>query len=508
MFMAVSHLLGSFLFGMTIFGLVLLFLSISEGALASEHPTYEEVEIELLRLNQTYPELAALYPLTTTWENHTLWALRISNEEHVNESWEWYSPEPDPAMLFLAAQHGDEPQGVNLTLELGRRLLEGYGTDLETTLLVDQRDIWLIPVANPDGYMRQQRKNGQDGDGDGTRESKEGVDLNRNFGYHWGVDSHTSDSTTSRFYHGLAPFSEPESQALRNLSLDLNFSMALSYHSGISNPVFYSPWGYDEVPLAYPANATYARLGENLSLLTGYLQGPANEPNLGGYIAKGDLVDWLHANLSTIAWTVELAEQMTTNETTNNLAAAFYLLAQPWRNETRGPLEDIKDIEYPDIWINEATLGNVAQAGNQMTISPGQRVDLLLSVIFSKFYLWPSENISFNLQLMDPVNDLTLHQEFWNLSFQGSPTALYPLQFNWGSFGQGTVHLVLTVDWNDRVLEHNESNNRYKFELTIFEPARTSLEEEGASQSLLMAILVAGGLGMAMLMFVFGRMRG
>ena len=74
-----------------------------------------------------------------------------------------------PKALFVGGIHGNEKVGVYMVLRLIEVLLNGYGDDRRVKNLVDQREIWFIPVLNPDGYVASRRKNAR------------GVDLNRNF---------------------------------------------------------------------------------------------------------------------------------------------------------------------------------------------------------------------------------------------------------------------------------------------------------------------------------------
>src|SRR5690606_34974590 len=104
------------------------------------------------------------------------------------------------------------------------RFVEGYGSDPEITGLLSKIDVVVAPVVNPDGFVysweheRFWRKNRRD-NGDGTF----GVDLNRNWGHMWGTSlphaSGGSSRTRSEVYWGTGPFSEPETQAMRDYVL-------------------------------------------------------------------------------------------------------------------------------------------------------------------------------------------------------------------------------------------------------------------------------------------------
>ena len=92
--------------------------------------------------------------------------------------------------------HASEPLGMMNIFYFVQLLAENYDSDPELNYLVNNREMWFIPVLNPDGYIYNEsiepngggmhRKNRKDtGCGNGT---SRGVDLNRNFGYNWGSD--------------------------------------------------------------------------------------------------------------------------------------------------------------------------------------------------------------------------------------------------------------------------------------------------------------------------------
>ncbi len=106
-------------------------------------------------------------------------------------------------VLLLGGLHGDE-RATSLLLEsfLEERL--GFGKPFPGL------GVAVIPVANPDGYARRSRYNANR------------VDLNRNFGKNWNAASEEPP--------GPAPWSEPESRALRDLILEERPSRIVSLH--------------------------------------------------------------------------------------------------------------------------------------------------------------------------------------------------------------------------------------------------------------------------------------
>ncbi len=104
-------------------------------------------------------------------------------------------------LLVVGNVHGDEQAGLRVVRLLRLR------TDLPANL-----DLWLVPTANPDGTAAR------------TRTNAHGVDLNRNFPYRWGR------GPKGPTWGGPAPWSEPESRALRDLVLRVQPDLMVVFH--------------------------------------------------------------------------------------------------------------------------------------------------------------------------------------------------------------------------------------------------------------------------------------
>src|SRR3990172_10619226 len=117
-------------------------------------------------------------------------------------------------------------------MRLAESLVKGFGSDPVATRWLCTMRIVIVPVVNVDGFRYDDghndwRKNRRD-NGDGTF----GVDINRNFAFQWGHDDIGSSGQTDAFdYRGPAPFSEPETRALRDLALNSSFALSINLHS-------------------------------------------------------------------------------------------------------------------------------------------------------------------------------------------------------------------------------------------------------------------------------------
>ena len=261
-------------------------------------------------LNDRFDELRTQYtPIMTdriiigeSMDGHDIWAFKVSDNPNEDEE--------EPEVLYTGLTHAREPVGMMNLFYFVQLLCENYGTDPELTYLVDNREMWFIPVINPDGYLYNEsiqpngggmhRKNRRDTNcGDGTNR---GVDLNRNYGYGWGANNTgSSPDPCSTTYRGTEEFSEPETAAVRDFVEDREFMNVLHYHT-YSN-VLIHPYGNASLP-EEPDLTTYREVGEEMTHYNGYAVGTGFE--VIGYTVNGDAVDWSYGDQGLIAYTPEV----------------------------------------------------------------------------------------------------------------------------------------------------------------------------------------------------------
>ncbi|MCW3130185.1 MAG: M14 family zinc carboxypeptidase [Methanophagales archaeon] len=265
--------------------------------------SYSSLKTELQNLENNYTNIAKVYDIGDSWEktqgiaDRDILAIKISDNVTNEEG-------DEPDVLFMGGTHAREWISVEVPFYLAKYLVEHYSTDQKVKQLVDSREIWIVPLVNPDGleYSRTDdrlwRKNRRD-NGDGTF----GVDPNRNFGYKWGRQGSSGDSA-SNTYRGTAPFSEPETQAIRKLVSTHNFSSSISYHS-YSQLVLY-PWGYTKD--APPHKTLLSKMAEDMAteIKKVHVKNYTHEQASDLYITSGDSDDWLYGVHNIAAFTIEL----------------------------------------------------------------------------------------------------------------------------------------------------------------------------------------------------------
>jgi hypothetical protein len=266
---------------------------------------YQQMLDEMQKVVADYPDLALLEDIGDSYEKtigkggYDIWALKISDNVHVEED--------EPEVFYMANMHAREIITPEIIMYFMHYLIDNYGSDAYVTYLVDNRQVWLCPTFNPDGHEyvfsgstpnnwndpMWWRKNKRDNNGNGFFDpDSDGVDLNRNFGYAWGFDNFgSSPYPISNIYRGTGPFSEPESQAIRDFAIKHNFIITLSFHS--HSQLWLYPWGYTS---AYtPDHNIFKILADSCVAYNGY------KPETGYelYPVNGDTDDWFYGEQTT-----------------------------------------------------------------------------------------------------------------------------------------------------------------------------------------------------------------
>ncbi len=273
-------------------------ISIQSG-LNGDYHSYSEVETDLLAIEESSPHIAKLYDIGDSLEGRNIYALKISDNVLMDEN--------EAEVLFIGCHHAREWISVEVPLLLAEYIVENYETNPEIKRLVDQSQIWIIPLLNPDGleysihfyrYWRKNRRN----NGDGSY----GVDINRNYDYKWGFDNEgSSPETFSVVYRGESPFSEPETQAIRDLFGQRHFQALISYHS-YSQIILY-PWGYISQPSE--KDSLLSDIAVNMSNLIQSVNGTLYNFGQAGsslYLTNGDTTDWAFGVYDIPSYTIEL----------------------------------------------------------------------------------------------------------------------------------------------------------------------------------------------------------
>ncbi len=338
--------------------------------------TMEEIEAALDTMAAQYPDIITpKNSIGLSVQGRNIWMMKISDNPGDDES------ATEAAVYYDALHHAREPASMAVTLYYMFWLLENYGTDPHATYLVDNREIYFVPVVNPDGYAYNQQTN-PNGGGFWRKNRRNisgcfGVDLNRNysFGYNTGG---SSNDPCSDIYHGAGAFSEPETQAVRDFLMQIDPKIAFSSHS--VRGAYLNPYGYTATS---PAFDVYSEFSSDFAAHNQYIYGRTSE--ILGYTSSGTTRDYLHS-IGIYAWTPEIA------------GSGFW----PSQSEIM-PLvsENLYPMKYLS-WVSGAyaDFKNFSYAGIGYA-RPGDTLDLRIAVRNRGLSL-PAENVSVTLSSTHP----------------------------------------------------------------------------------------------------------
>ncbi len=270
--------------------------------------TYQELLDELDAMRAQYPDLISekenigTFLTEGTPDNSTTpsiggngikWVKISDNPESTSEG--------EPQILYTALHHAREPISLSQMVFYMWYLLENYDSDQEIQSIVDNTELYFIPVVNPDGYLYNEKT---DPNGGGfwrkNRKNTYGTDLNRNYNYYingdpnndtWGGQG-ASGNTNSESYHGPAPFSEIETQAVKFFVENHDFVMAFNNHT--SGDLLLYPYGYtNNAPTS--ENDLFIEISEELVSRNGFSNILSSEL----YPAAGDSDDFMYGTVGT-----------------------------------------------------------------------------------------------------------------------------------------------------------------------------------------------------------------
>ncbi len=273
--------------------------------------SFADMRTELEMIAAGSPDIARLDSIGSTWEGRPILCLKISDNVNVDEE--------EPELLYMGCHHAREWISLEVPLRFAMMLADSYGVNPAWTQLVNEREFFIIPCVNPDGFVYDYNTNNYWRKNRRNNGGSYGVDLNRNYDGSqngdpngaWGGDgsSHTPSSET---YCGPSAFSEPECQAIRDFFLSRQIDMSMSYHT--YSELLMWPWGYTADPP--PDGDILSALGIQMAALI------SSETGSGTYTAQqcmslypttGTSEDWLygysrfHTSRTDLAYITEMA---------------------------------------------------------------------------------------------------------------------------------------------------------------------------------------------------------
>ena len=252
-----------------------------------------------------HPGIAYKFSIGRSYEGRPLWALKISDNVEVDEN--------EPEIVLDSLIHARERLTSEMNIYLIELLTNGYGSRTRITDIVNTREIFIIPMLNPDGgeydisgeSFRRWRKNRQPNPGSDAI----GTDLNRNFGFKWGCCGGSSGNPGSEFYRGPEKWSAPEVDAYRDfvnsrvVGGEQQIRAAISWHTAGEFVLW--PYAYTSGSPSSMSSAdrrTFVALGRGMAALNGYRAQQSGD----WYVSDGDEIDWLYHRHRIFGFTLEM----------------------------------------------------------------------------------------------------------------------------------------------------------------------------------------------------------
>lgn len=278
---------------------------------------FSEMEAAMNALVATYPAIASKQSIGKTGTatgagNRDIWVIKISDNVATDES--------EPEALFMGLQHPREAISGASMIFFMQFLCEQYAANNPRIReLVNNREIFIIPCFNPDGYVYNYTSTGGAGGGSWRKNRRlisgtnYGVDLNRNWGVDWGncsapiqgnAASCGSSNASGETYYGPSAFSEAETAALRAFTKTRQFKVAFDQHA--FGPYYSIPVGRES--LHNDANEErMTKKDSNFYMAIPALMGKyngmrtANSFDALGYEVAGGFKDWMLMGENTAA---------------------------------------------------------------------------------------------------------------------------------------------------------------------------------------------------------------
>lgn len=256
------------------------------GGTVDSYYTLATLASDLQAVAAAHPDICRLYSAGTSVQGRSLHVMKITADPDAANR--------KPGFRYIGSMHGNEPLGMEMLMRLIHLLAEGYGVDPRLTRLVDELEIYVLPLMNPDGYG---------GFASPQRYNAHGVDLNRNFPDRIDDPVNSPDGR------------EPETAAVMTWFDTRPTVMSANFHTGAL--VVNYPWDSTTKPsgsyAACPDDDTFIHISEAYS----YHNAPmwnSSEFHHGitngcdWYILFGGLQDWSYNWTGDLAVTIELSD--------------------------------------------------------------------------------------------------------------------------------------------------------------------------------------------------------
>ena len=245
------------------------------GSPKDEYFSIDQYNQFMVSTANSYPNICQLVQVGSSTQNRPLYFLKITDNPTIQEA--------EPEFRYLSSIHGDEVVGYDMCIRLIQLLTSEYGINDRITNLVNNTEIWICPMMNPDGFVLGQRYNAA------------GIDLNRNFPMPSG-NQHPDGNPTAI-----------ENTAIMNHATSNSFVLSANFHGGAL--VANYPWDYTytltpDNDILIQAALTYSSHNSSMYNSYEFPQGITNGAQW--YVITGSMQDWFYGFTDCMDITMEI----------------------------------------------------------------------------------------------------------------------------------------------------------------------------------------------------------
>ncbi|RZS34877.1 carboxypeptidase T [Herbihabitans rhizosphaerae] len=279
----------------------------SKGKKAGDFPpddakyhNYKEMTDEINKAQSDHADIAKVSSIGKSHEGRDIPVIKISDNVAQDED--------EPEVVFGCNIHAREHLTAEMCLRIAARYTDGYASDATIKDMVDNREIYIIPMQNPDGIEYDIAS----GQYRGWRKNREGqgTDLNRNFNFKWGCCGGSSGSPSSETYRGPSAASAPETKAIqgfvdsRVVNGKQQIKTHIDFHTYSELVLWPFGWTYDDVTEGMTAEEAkrFQDFGRQMAQTNGYT--PEQSSDL--YITDGTTDDYYWGVHKVFSFTFEM----------------------------------------------------------------------------------------------------------------------------------------------------------------------------------------------------------
>lgn len=259
--------------------------------------SYTEMTNVLWSYAHSHSNICRVSSIGQSVQGRDLLAIKITDNPDIEEI--------EPEFKYVGTMHGDEKIALEMCMAFIEHLLTNYVAEARISNLVDNTEIWVLPLMNPDGYEANSRYNGH------------GIDLNRYFP----EGGPSFPDFTNNFFDGPAISTngwEPEVAHVMDWSMNQRFVLSANFHGG--SLVVNYPYDTDglgsEVDSPTPDDLLFEEVSRrystnNLPMWNSFEFADGIVNGAYWYSIDGGMQDWNYRYMSCNEVTVELSYEKT-----------------------------------------------------------------------------------------------------------------------------------------------------------------------------------------------------